>query len=121
MESLHSLWERQPCAGVNNCNCLRQLERGDRYMTGKLQPHPVTDQSFSRLAYIARQVCRWRTGNAGGSPEITDQDDVAALAASSQRQLRAVTRPVKVENQSRFKIRNLFRRSASQFLSPDVR
>jgi hypothetical protein len=99
--------------GVNKCNCLRQLERGDRYMTGKLQPHPVTDQSFSGLAYIARQVCRWRTGNAGGSPEITDQDDVAALAASSQRQLPAVTRPVKVENQSRFKIRDLFRRSAS--------
>ena len=50
--------------------------------------------------------------NAGKSPEITDQDDVAAFAASCQRQLPAVTRPVKVENQSRLKIRDLFRRSA---------
>jgi len=48
-----------------------------------------------------------------GSPEITDQDDVAALATSGQRQLPAVTRPVKVENRSRFKIRDLFRWSAS--------
>ena len=54
-------------------------------------------------------------------PKVADQDDVAALAASTQRQLPAVTRPVKVENQSRFKIRDLFRRSASQFLLPDVR
>ncbi len=83
----------------------------DRYMKGKLQP--VTGQWFSRLPYVARQVCRWRTGNAGGSPEITDQDDVAALAASSQSQLPAVIRPGKVKNLSRLKIRDLFRRSAS--------
>src|SRR5580765_1000103 len=46
------------------------------------------------------------------SPEITDQDDVAALAAAGQRQLLAVRRPFKIGNQSRLKIRNLFRRSA---------
>jgi hypothetical protein len=39
------------------------------------------------------------------SPEITDQDDVTALTASGQPQIPAVTRPVKVGNQSRLKIR----------------
>ena len=54
------------------------------------------------------------------SPEITDQDDVATFAASRQSQLPTVMRPLKVENLSRLKIRNLFRRSAAQFLAPDV-
>jgi hypothetical protein len=36
------------------------------------------------------------------------KEDVAALAASCQRQLLAVARPVKVEDQSRRKIRDLF-------------
>jgi hypothetical protein len=54
------------------------------------------------------------------SPEITDQDDVAAFAASCHSELPAVMRPGKVKNLSRLKIRNLFRRSAAQLLSPDV-
>jgi hypothetical protein len=68
-----------------------------------------------------RQPLVWlRHANSSGSAEITDQDDVTALTASGKRQLPAVTRPVEVEGQSRFKIHSLFRRSAAQFLSPDV-
>jgi hypothetical protein len=69
--------------------------------------------------YRAADLSR-RIGNAGGSPEIADWDDVTALAASGQRQLSAVTRPVKVEDLSRVKICDLFRRSAGQLLLPDI-
>jgi hypothetical protein len=69
--------------------------------------------------YRAADLSR-RIGNAGGSPEIADWDDVTALAASGQRQLSAVTRPVKGEDLSRVKICDLFRRSAGQLLLPDI-
>ena len=46
--------------------------------------------------------------NADGLPEVADQDNVTALAASGQRQLPAVARPVKVEDLSRLKPRDLF-------------
>ena len=54
------------------------------------------------------------------STKILDHDDVAAFTSSCQRQLPAITRPVKVENLSRLKVRNLLRRTANQVLSPDV-
>lgn len=73
----------------------------------------VGDAGFARYVDRSHSSLNSAHGCEVQSPEITDQDDVAAFAASSQRQLPAVTRPVKVENQSRFKIRDLFRRSAS--------
>lgn len=72
-----------------------------------------SDSVTLRISVIARGS-RLRTHrNVQSSPKIPDHDDVAAFGPSCQSQLPAVLRPVKVENQSRFKIRDLFRRSAS--------
>jgi integrase len=67
-----------------------------------------------------RVVCKVSRHKGDRSPEITDQDDVVAFTSSCQRQLLAITRPVKVEDLFRLKIRNLLRGTASQFLPPDV-
>jgi hypothetical protein len=45
----------------------------------------------------------------GKSSEVTDQNNVAALASSRKRELPPVTRPVEVEDQSRRKMSDLFR------------
>jgi hypothetical protein len=64
-------------------------------------------------SHLLRLIDKHVASSLSQSPEITDHDDIAAFASPSQRQLPAIMRPAKVENQSRFKIRDLFRRSAS--------
>src|ERR1019366_8654381 len=70
---------------------------------------------------FTRDSANWRPQSPAFSSEIADQHHVTAYRTSCQGKPPAVRRPVKIENASRFEMRNLARRTACQALLPDVR
>jgi len=111
----------QPAGTQATASCTWQFGQGccARTSSGR---SIATHSDTSRIAMIdwIAESKEFGPRNDGESPKITDQDDVTAFAASCQGQLPAVMRPGKVKNLSRIKIRNLFRKSTAQFLSPDI-
>jgi hypothetical protein len=60
-------------------------------------------------------------GGPEGLAEVADKDDVASVFALGQEQLRAVTRPGKIEQQAGGEIRDAPWRASRQGLFPDIR
>jgi hypothetical protein len=54
-------------------------------------------------------------------PEVSDHDNVAVDCPANHSEVFAIRRPVKIENSSRREVRDLSRRTASEWLLLDVR